>query len=444
MTVQENLTTIEPVNGPLVGSISVPGDKSISHRAVLFAAMAEGTSRLSGVLDSEDVRSSLGAVSKLGAKVNLEKAPDGSLYGGITGWGAKGPSTPSEPIDCGNSGTTTRLLMGILAPWDIEVELTGDDSLRRRPMRRVSGPLSRMGAKFLPEGQDTLPLTIHGTRNLKALDYDAPVASAQVKTAILLAGLSADGTTRVTEPSPSRNHTELMLPEFGAHTTAASGVAEVVGPTTLKASEVVVPGDPSSAAFIACAAALIPGSAIQIEGVSLNPARIGFCARSNKWASTHRAAACRHRAKNSRASFRCNTATSSMVARFPPIKFRHSSTKFPCSALVAAHAKGITVFRGVDELRVKETDRVAAVIDGLTKIGVDAWADGSDLFIEGDPDLVIPEGVKFETGKDHRLAMTWALAGLSGNCPVQVADFESCAVSYPAFLSDIRSLVRER
>ena len=285
MTVQENLTTIEPVNGPLVGSISVPGDKSISHRAVLFAAMAEGTSRLSGVLDSEDVRSSLGAVSKLGAKVNLEKAPDGSLYGGITGWGAKGPSAPSEPIDCGNSGTTTRLLMGILAPWDIEVELTGDDSLRRRPMRRVSGPLSRMGAKFLPEGQDTLPLTIHGTRNLKALDYDAPVASAQVKTAILLAGLSADGTTRVTEPSPSRNHTELMLPEFGAHTTAASGVAEVVGPTTLKASEVVVPGDPSSAAFIACAAALIPGSAIQIEGVSLDPARhSGFLQRArSKW-----------------------------------------------------------------------------------------------------------------------------------------------------------------
>ena len=170
MATQENLTTIEPVNGPLIGSISVPGDKSISHRAVLFAAMAEGTSRLSGVLDSEDVRSSLGAVSKLGAKVNLEKAPDGSLYGGITGWGANGPSAPSEPIDCGNSGTTTRLLMGILAPWDIEVELTGDDSLRRRPMRRVSGPLSRMGAKFLPEGQDTLPLTIHGTRNLKALD----------------------------------------------------------------------------------------------------------------------------------------------------------------------------------------------------------------------------------------------------------------------------------
>ena len=444
MAIQENLTTIEPVNGPLVGSISVPGDKSISHRAVLFAAMAEGTSRLSGVLDSEDVRSSLGAVSKLGAKVNLEKAPDGSLYGGITGWGAKGPSAPSEPIDCGNSGTTTRLLMGILAPWDIEVELTGDDSLCRRPMRRVSGPLSRMGAKFLPEGQDTLPLTIHGTRNLKALDYDAPVASAQVKTAILLAGLSADGTTRVTEPSPSRNHTELMLPEFGAHTTAASGVAEVVGPTTLKASEVVVPGDPSSAAFVACAAALIPGSAIQIEGVSLNPARIGFLRTLEQMGVDASRRSVSSSGKELSGIISVQYCDKLHGCEVPADKIPSLVDEVPVLALVAAHAKGITVFRGVDELRVKETDRVAAVIDGLTKIGVDAWADGSDLFIEGDPDLVIPEGVKFETGKDHRLAMTWALAGLSGNCPVQVADFESCAVSYPAFLSDIRSLVRER
>ena len=435
MTAQENLTTIEPVNGPLIGSISVPGDKSISHRAVLFAAMAEGTSRLSGVLDSEDVRSSLGAVSKLGAKVNLEKAPDGSLYGGITGWGAKGPIAPGEPIDCGNSGTTTR---------DIEVELTGDDSLRRRPMRRVSGPLSRMGAKFLPEGQDTLPLTIHGTRNLKALDYDAPVASAQVKTAILLAGLSADGTTRVTEPSPSRNHTELMLPEFGAHTTAASGVAEVVGPTTLKASEVVVPGDPSSAAFIACAAALIPGSAIQIEGVSLNPARIGFLRTLEQMGVDASRRSVSSSGKELSGIISVQYCDKLHGCEVPADKIPSLVDEVPVLALVAAHAKGITVFRGVDELRVKETDRVAAVIDGLTKIGVDAWADGSDLFIEGNPDLVIPEGVKFETGKDHRLAMTWALAGLSGNCPVQVADFESCAVSYPAFLYDIRSLVRER
>ena len=331
MTAQENLTTIEPVNGPLVGSISVPGDKSISHRAVLFAAMAEGTSRLSGVLDSEDVRSSLGAVSKLGAKVNLEKAPDGSLYGGITGWGAKGPSASSDPIDCGNSGTTTRLLMGILAPWDIEVELTGDDSLRRRPMRRVSGPLSRMGAKFLPEGQDTLPLTIHGTRNLKALDYDAPVASAQVKTAILLAGLSADGTTRVTEPSPSRNHTELMLPEFGAHTTAASGVAEVVGPTTLKASEVVVPGDPSSAAFIACAAALIPGSAIQIEDVSLNPARIGFLRTLEQMGVDASRRSVSSSGKELSGIISVQYCDKLHGCEVPADKFRHSLTKFPCS-----------------------------------------------------------------------------------------------------------------
>ena len=269
-------TVIEPLDGSLLGSIRVPGDKSISHRAVLLAAMAEGTSRLSGVLDSADVRSTIGAVQALGAQVSLAKTADGSLEGGVVGWGAAGPKQPDGPIDCGNSGTTVRLLMGVLAPWDISVELTGDDSLRRRPMRRVCMPLVRMGARFTPEDNETLPLTIHGTRKLRPIDYATPVASAQVKTAILLAGLSANGTTRVTEPAASRNHTELMLPGFGAQATSAAGVAEVEGPVTLKACEIPVPGDPSSAAFIACAAALIPNSAVQIEGVSLNPTRIGF------------------------------------------------------------------------------------------------------------------------------------------------------------------------
>ena len=272
----DDVKTIEPLSGPLSGSCVVPGDKSISHRAILFSAMAEGASRLSGVLDSSDVRASIDAVRKLGAEVSLEKQPDGSLSGGVVGWGAKGPKQPDGPIYCANSGTTARLLMGILAPWDIEVEITGDESLSRRPMRRITAPLMKMGVSFDPAGAETLPIVERGTRDLRAISYDSPMASAQLKTAVLLAGVYANGTTTVNEPSTSRNHTELMLPEFGVETTASELSASVNGPAALKSCEVVVPGDPSSAAFLICAALLKKGSAIQIENVSLNTARTGF------------------------------------------------------------------------------------------------------------------------------------------------------------------------
>ena len=270
-----DITVINPLGAPMRGSTHVPGDKSISHRAVLFSAMAEGTSRVSGVLDSADVRSSIGAVRALGAQVSLEKQPDGSLAGGITGWGAAGPSQPEEPIDCGNSGTTVRLLMGILAPWPIRVTLTGDASLQKRPMRRITAPLMKMGAHFEPAGQEHLPITVAGG-GLRPITYDAPMASAQLKTAVLLAGMYANGTTTLNEPAPSRNHTELMLPEYGVATTAGERTAGVTGPAQPQASEVLVPGDPSSAAFLVCAAVMCPGSTIQVENVSLNTARIGF------------------------------------------------------------------------------------------------------------------------------------------------------------------------
>ena len=189
----EPYTIIEPFGGAFKGDVTVPGDKSISHRAVLFAAMAEGTSHLSGVLDSEDVRASIRAVEALGAEVDLKAQPDGSLSGTVTGWGAEGPSQPAAPIDCGNSGTTARLLMGIVAPWDIEVTITGDESLQKRPMRRIVAPLAKMGVDFKPETPETLPITVCGNRALRAIDYASPMASAQLKTAVLLAGVFADG-----------------------------------------------------------------------------------------------------------------------------------------------------------------------------------------------------------------------------------------------------------
>ena len=435
-------TVVNPLPAPLHGSASVPGDKSISHRAVLFAAMAEGTSRLSGVLDSEDVRSSIRAVSQLGAEVSLEKQPDGSLAGGITGWGSRGPKQPDGAIDCGYSGTTARLLMGVLAPWDVQAELAGDESLTRRPMRRITAPLMKMGARFLPEGRETLPLTICGSPRLRAITYDAPMASAQLKTAVLLAGVYADGTTTLNEPAPSRNHTELMLPEFGVTTTAAERTASVTGPARLTACEVRVPGDPSSAAFLVCAAVLKPDSSIQVENVSLNTARIGFTRTLERMGAE---VSVRHMGAEGKEPFGLISAcyTSNLHGcEVPAEKIAAIVDEVPVLALVAAHARGVTVFREVGELRVKETDRLAAIVEGLEVLGVDAWIDGNDLYVEGQPGLHTPEGALFDSKMDHRLAMTWALAGLCGTAPVQVAHFDSVKISYPRFLSDIERLAR--
>lgn len=435
-------TRIEPLARPLSGAARVPGDKSISHRAVLFSAMAEGTSRVSGVLDSDDVRSSVRAVTALGAHVALEKQADGSLAGGITGWGAKGPQQPSGPIDCGNSGTTVRLLMGILAPWDITVELTGDASLQRRPMRRITAPLMKMGASFEPAGKETLPLTEHGTRAIRAIEYDAPMASAQLKTAVLLAGVFAHGTTTLREPAPSRNHTELMLPEYGVATTAGECIAQVTGPAALSACEIQVPGDPSSAAFLACAALLRRDSAVHIENVSLNPARTGFVRTLEKMGADICVRATGSAGKEPFGTISARYTDGLHGCEVPPNKIASIIDEIPVLALVAATARGVTVFRGAGELRVKETDRFAAICDGLATLGVSAWGEGDDLFVEGVPGLVPPEGAAFDSKGDHRLAMTWALAGLCLGAPVTVADFGCCSVSYPSFLSDIERLAQ--
>ncbi len=438
----DNATRIEPLQAPLDGSTRVPGDKSISHRAVLFSAMAEGTSRVSGVLDSGDVRSSIAAVSKLGAKVSLEKQLDGSLAGGITGWGAAGPCQPSEPIDCGNSGTTARLLMGVVAPWDIEVEITGDASLQTRPMRRITAPLMKMGVHFEPAGQEHLPIIEHGAHPLKPIVYDAPMASAQLKTAVLLAGLGAEGTTTLNEPSPSRNHTELMLPEYGAETTAGHRTASVEGPFVLQASEVKVPGDPSSASFLIAAALLKRGSSVQVEDVSLNTARIGFTRTLERMGADINVT---HTGSAGKEPFGIISACYTPKLRgceIPADKISTLVDEVPVLSLVAAHAQGVTVFRQVGELRVKETDRLAAVVEGLEQLGVEAWIDGDDLYIEGRPDLTTPAGVAFDSKRDHRLAMTWALVGLCGNAPVEVDNFDSVKISYPTFLNQIQELAR--
>ena len=439
-------TTVRPLPAPLRGDASVPGDKSVSHRAILLSAMAEGSSSLAGVLDSADVRSTMAAVSALGARVDLEKQDDGSFAGRVVGWGAEGPRQPEGPIDCGNSGTTVRLLMGILAPWGIDVQLTGDSSLQRRPMGRITAPLRLMGACFEPEDKGTLPLTVAGTKRageLRGISYDMPVASAQMKTAILLAGAFAQGVTRVQEPAPSRNHTELMLPEFGVQVEHDECFAEVAGGQSLHAARIQVPGDPSSAAFLACAAALLPGSDISVRNVGVSPARVGFAR------VLERMGAC-IRVENEALPGKepCGTVSVRYVDGLSgcdvlPHEIASMVDEIPVLALVAAHAEGVTRFKGAGELRVKEADRFAAIQDGLAKLGVETWCENdADLCIRGNSRLrdMVPEGLEFDSLGDHRLAMTWALVALTGVREVRVRNFEAVEVSYPGFLDDMTAL----
>jgi 3-phosphoshikimate 1-carboxyvinyltransferase len=428
-------------NGPLRGLIHVPGDKSLSHRAVLFSAMAAGTTRVAGVLDSADVRSTISAVRALGAHVELTKQPDGSLAGSIRGWGDACPAAWTSTIDCGNSGTTARLLMGVLAGCPVEITLTGDESLSRRPMRRVTDPLTRMGASFEAAEGGTLPITVHGSASLVAIDYESPVASAQVKSAVLLAGLRAFGTTTVVEPALSRDHTERLLPAFGVPVGIDPGglSASVQGRATLGAAdEIVVPRDPSSAAFLTVAGLLVEGSKVVLPGVSLNETRTGFL-RVLERMGAHVEVVPWPEAGGERVGeivafhtpgLRATTVSAQEVPSLVD--------EIPILALAAAAAQGETRFEGVGELRVKESDRLTAVVEGLRAQGADATADGDTLVVRGPARL---SGAELDSLGDHRLAMTWAVAGLIADGDTRISGFDAVEVSYPGFADDLASLL---
>jgi 3-phosphoshikimate 1-carboxyvinyltransferase len=437
-----------PAANPLQGVLRVPGDKSLSHRAVLFSAMAEGTSHLTGVLDSEDVRSTIDAVRALGADVELvADAREAGLAGTVTGWGARGPLAPDRAIDCGNSGTTARLLLGVLAGWPIAAVLKGDESLTRRPMNRVTAPLERMGAHFSTH-EGRLPVTVRGG-SLVAIDYDSPVASAQVKSAVLLAGLRAKGRTTVTEPAPSRDHTERLLPAFGVSVERDStrNAAWVDGPATLKATDVEVPGDPSSAAFFLVAALIVPGSDLTLENVALNPTRTGFLrvlermgARVSVDRPQPESAGARDVDRDIaepvgsiRALYTSGLRATVITAGEVPALI----DEIPVLALAASQALGTTRFEGVEELRVKESDRLAAVEQGLSALGVGVKAGADWLEVSGPANLT---SAALDTLGDHRLAMTWAMAGLAAAGSVAVTRFEAVDVSYPGFARDVARL----
>lgn len=426
-----------PAAGPLRGTVRVPGDKSISHRAVLFAAMAEGTSRLSGVLDSADVRSTISAVESLGADVRVLTGRQGGLDLTVTGWSPLGPRPRAGVIDCGNSGTTCRLLMGVLAPWPVTVALDGDESLRTRPMGRVTEPLIAMGASF-STSHGRLPLTVTGGP-LHALRYESPVASAQVKTAVLIAGLQARGTTTVIEPAASRDHTERLLPAFGVGVGRDAGALAcwVTGPACLAASNVEVPADPSSAAFLIGAALLVPGSGIALRDVALNPTRTGFMRVLERMGA-------RVTTVVERATGAEPTGTVTAAYRgdlhgtvIHPEEVPSLVDEIPLLAVVATAARGVTRFDGVGELRVKESDRLAAIVDGLTLLGADVRSGEDWLEVRGPADL---HGARMWSRGDHRLAMAWAVAGLRAAAPVEIEGWEAVDVSYPDFARDLETL----
>lgn len=425
------MKTVKP-SGPLKGTITVPADKSITHRAIIFSSLAEGESVIRNPLRAEDPMSTLAAFRLMG--VSARDGEGGEII--VRGNGLRGLAEPSNVIDCGNSGTTARLLCGVLAAQPFFSVLTGDASLRRRPMSRVTGPLSKMGAEFL--GRDNgklLPIAVRGGR-LKPISFVSPVASAQIKTALLLAGLFCDGVTEVVEPERSRDHTERMLPAYGANLEVDGLAVRVTGGARLAGMDMTVPGDISSAAFFIVAALIVHGSEVLVENVGMNPTRTGIIDILLEMGADIQI-------QNER------TVSGEPVA---DILARHSELKaitiggsvipraideFPALCVAAAFAEGKTVIRDAAELRVKESDRIHSMAECLGAMGVS---------VEELPDGMIVTGVKnlspgrFNSRGDHRIAMSMAVAGLRAGGDSVIEGDECIATSFPDFWDCLRRL----
>jgi 3-phosphoshikimate 1-carboxyvinyltransferase len=413
----------------LSGRVRVPGDKSISHRALLFGALATGRTRIAGLLEGQDILNTLEALRALGcpiAKADAEWE--------VLGRGVGGLEAPATDLDFGNSATGARLMMGVIAGHDMIARVTGDASLSRRPMGRVLKPLERMGLEVLDKGRDTLPLRVRGSADLIPIEYQLPVASAQIKSAILIAGLHAAGETTVIEPAATRDHTERMLSHFGAQVAATKRqglrAVSIKGDAELVGRDVNVPGDPSSAAFLAAAALMVPGSEVTIEGVLINPTRIGFYATIREMGAEVSFANERSEGGEPVADIAVRHARLRGV-RVPRERAPSMIDEYPVLACLAACAAGETRMDGLAELRVKETDRLAATAAGLAANGVAAKADGDTLIVEGGRG--VPGGGRVATHLDHRIAMAFLTLGLAADRPVAVDDTGMIATSFPGF-----------
>lgn len=415
----------------LAGRAAVPGDKSISHRALMIGALAVGETEISGLLEGEDVLRTAAAMRALGAEVLHEETGPWRVWGR----GIGGLVEPDDVVDMGNSGTGARLLMGVLASHPLTATLTGDASLRRRPMARVATPLREMGAQIVSRDGGRLPLTVIGTGEAMPIAYRLPVASAQVKSAILLAGLNAAGATTVIEPEPTRDHTELMLRHFGAEVaveeTDEGRAVTVTGRPELAGRTVRVPGDPSSAAFPMVAAAILPGSRVTLAGVGLNPHRAGLLTTLQEMGARIAVEDRRVEAGEPVADLTIEAGPLDGI-EVPASRAPSMIDEYPVLAVAAAYARGATVMRGLAELRVKESDRLAAVARGLAACGVRVEEGRDELTVHGCAGRP-PGGATIETALDHRIAMSFLVLGLAAERAVTVDDAAPIETSFPGF-----------
>ncbi len=418
----------------------MPGDKSISHRALMFGALAVGRSRITGLLEGEDVLATAAALRALGA--TIEKSGADWLVDGV---GVGSLLQPGQALDMGNSGTSTRLLLGLLASHGISATFTGDASLSQRPMGRVTEPLGRMGASFTAAPGGRLPLTVEGLQPAVPIAYRLPVASAQVKSAVLLAGLNTPGTTTVIEPVPTRDHTERMLRGFGVDVVVEELDGErhiaVTGPTDLHPCDILVPGDPSSAAFFAVAATIVPGSDLVIENVGLNPTRDGIFRVLAQMGADIEHLDRREVGGEPVADLRIRHAALSGVEVDPAI-VPSMVDEFPVLFVAAALAEGTTTATGLEELRVKESDRLAAMAAALRLAGAGVEESGDGLTIAGSAGAPLPGGGPIATRLDHRIAMSMAIAGLASRDGVEIDSVEPIATSFPGFAALLESVAQ--
>ncbi len=427
-------------SGPLNGRAVVPGDKSISHRAVMFGGLAEGETIISGLLEGEDVLSTAEAMRKLGATINKD---DDGLWR-CYGVGAQGLRESAEIIDMGNSGTSIRLLMGVVSGYAISTFFVGDASLSKRPMGRVMNPLKEMGAEFISRDQGRIPLAVKGAANLRAIDYVLPVASAQVKSAVLLAGLNASGKTQVTEPAACRDHTENMLRHFGVNLDitlddAGQRVISLEGGQILQGCAVDVPADPSSAAFPVVAALLCKGSEVDVFGICYNETRNGIYKTLIEMGADIEIIRSYDQGGETVVDMRVRGGNPLKGVNVPAERVPSMIDEFPVLAVAAACAEGTTYMSGLEELRVKESDRLALVANGLRAAGVELEEGEDSLTIHGTGKP--PKGGNtVETMHDHRIAMSFLVLGLASDESVHIDDASPIRTSFPNFISLMRGI----
>jgi 3-phosphoshikimate 1-carboxyvinyltransferase len=417
----------------VAGTIAVPGDKSVSHRALMLGGLAQGETRIHGFLAGEDCLSTARALGELGVRIEFDSPTEVR----VEGRGARGLSAPAAPLDMGNAGTAMRLMMGLLCGRPFASTLIGDASLMRRPMERVAAPLRQMGARI--DTQDGRPpVRIGGGALLKAIQYTLPVASAQVKSAILLAGLSAEGRTRITEPAPSRDHTERMLAAFGVELLREGATLALEGGQELRAADVEVPGDFSSAAFFLVAGCLAAAQPLMLRNVGVNPTRTGLLEILLRMGADIRVR--QHPVKAGAepvADLEVHRSTLKGIT-VPEALVPLAIDEFPVFFIAAACAEGETVVRGAAELRVKESDRLAAMAEGLTALGVEHQLLPDGLWLKGTGRPFA--GGTIDSRGDHRIAMAFAVAALRGGAPLLIEDVANVATSFPGFMETARSV----